>query len=287
MRETGKTMLRSLGRALGVLALCSFATVSTTFAESISKTFEFGAGTSQPRSHVRTFPIPCGTEGGVAAVVKFRRLGADGAGNDIPIIIELREPDTAPGQEGPVVETKTATGKRAEETVILRSQSSNRGCSLPWRVRVRYANEGPAPVQVFGTIRLDFDGRTRSIDVNGEHTINKGRSVTVRLEDSGGFEQGKIEIVPNFVHDVLGFPGPNPVKLRFELNDPSGAVVKTAEGYANRNEHREQGLPILKLIYQVADRVPGQWKLKMTNLDSNDDARIVNYFANFTPGCPN
>src|SRR6266508_3314552 len=91
----------TLAAAMCFSVFCLFGvTTPTVSAESITKTFEFGAGTPQSRSHVRTFPIPCGTEGGVAAVVKFQRSGPVGASN-VPIMIELREPDTAPDQEDP------------------------------------------------------------------------------------------------------------------------------------------------------------------------------------------
>jgi len=287
MKKIATTILINFGRICGSVALFAFATVGTAFADNISKSFEFGEGTPQPRSHVRTFPLPCGTEGGVAAVVKFQRLGPAGASNNISIIIEFREPDTAPDQEGPIVETKTATATRTQQTVILRSQASNRGCSLPWRVRVRYATEGTAPVQTFGTIRLDFDGRVRNIECDFSPVILKGASRTLNFGDSGGLGQGRIEMIEaNWIHTIGGTPlGGNPIKLRIELIDPSGTVVKTAEGFAKRD--RDLGLPILKLIYQVTKCTPGQWKLKVTNLDANDDVNLYDDYTTFTPGCQN
>lgn len=280
------TFLRNIGRVFGSLALLAFAAVGTAFADNISKTFEFGPGTQYPRSNVRTFNIPCGTPGGVAAVVKFQRLGPDGAGIDIPIVIEFREPDTAANQEGPIVETKTATARKTEQTVILRSQSSNRGCSLPWRVRVRYANEGTAPVQTFGSIRLDFDGRERWIDGDNLFpNISKGSSVTINLGGSDGFEQGIIDVRASWIHDILGLRGPNDfIKLKWELIDPNGTIVRTVEAYSYSNEN---GSPRLVLIYQVTKHTPGRWKMKITNTNANDDAKIKRYDAlKFTPGCP-
>lgn len=275
------------GQIFAVAVLIAFAAVGTAFADNISKTFEFGEGTPQSRSHVRTFNIPCGTEGGVAAVVKFQRLGPDAASNNIPIIIELREPDTAADQEGPIVETKTADAKKTEQTVILRSQSSNRGCSLPWRVRVKYANEGTAPVQAFGTIRLDFDGRARTIEMSDRFpTVKKGSTVTINFGSSAGFEQGTIDVRARWQHDILGFPGANdhPIKLKWQLVDPTGTIVKTVEAYSNENY---QPSPRLVLIYQVTQHTGGQWKMKITNMNTNDDAKIDGYpVLQFTPACP-
>lgn len=286
MKEIATTILRNLDRVFASLALFAFATVGTAFAENISKTFEFGAGTPQPRSHVRTFNIPCGTPGGVAAVVKFQRLGPDGPSNDIPIIIELREPDTAANQEGPIVETKTAIAKKTEQTVILRSQASNRGCSLPWRIRVRYANEGTAPVQTFSSIRLDFDGRLRNIDAEFGGCLKKAESVTKNLGGRDGFQQGRMEITADWDHGVgpSCLLGPNPVKLKIQLIDPSGTIVRTVEAYSSAEARSE--LPRFKLVYQVTSCVSGQWKLKFTNLDSNDDALIKYPRVKFTPACP-
>src|SRR5918995_6682570 len=81
------------------------AVANVAYFTNITKSFEFGPGTQNPKSNVRTFEIPSGLE--VAATVKYKRLGTGKEG--IPIAIELREPDTSPGVEGPIVETKTAT----------------------------------------------------------------------------------------------------------------------------------------------------------------------------------
>ena len=286
MKELSTTIFTNFVRVLGVMALCTLATVGTAFAGTISKTFEFGAGTPQPRSHVRTFPIPCGTPGGVAATVKFKRLGPAGASNDIPIIIEFREPDTAPNQEGPVVETKTATAKTTEQTIILRSGRNNRGCTLPWRVRVRYANEGAAPSRTFGSIRLDFDGRLRNIDIESpRHFLYKsGDYHSLKLGDSGGLDQGKIEISANWGHRIRALvPGPNPVLLKWELIDPNGTVVKTVEAYSS-NEARSE-LTKFRLTHQVTKCTPGQWHLRISN-NTNDDASVDRPRVYFKPDCP-
>ena len=88
-------------------ALVALASIGTAFGSNISKTFEFGPGTQNSSSNVRTFPVPCGRQ--VAAVVKFKRLGPAGTSNNVNIKIELREPDTAPNVEGPIVETKSVS----------------------------------------------------------------------------------------------------------------------------------------------------------------------------------
>lgn len=156
--------MKKVTTIFATVGLFAFGLVGTAVASTIHKTFEFGPGTQNPSSNVRTFPVPCGRQ--VAAVVKFQRLGPAGASNDIPILIELREPDTAPNQEGPISETRSAIAKTTEQEVrgiLSFSGGSSRGCSLPWRVRVRYANPGTPPFAVTGTSRLDYDGSAINI----------------------------------------------------------------------------------------------------------------------------
>ena len=62
----------------------------TASAATISKAFEFGAGTANSISNARTFPVPCGLA--VTVSVEYYRLGNNGAQNNVPIIIELRKP---------------------------------------------------------------------------------------------------------------------------------------------------------------------------------------------------
>lgn len=284
MKKLAATILRTFGRGFGVLALFVFATVGTASPDNISKTFEFGAGTAYPRSATRAFSIPCGTLGGVAAVVNFQRLGRAEPSNDVPIRIEFREPDTEPGHEG-LIMIRTATAKTTEQTTTLNRPENNRGCNLPWYVTVRYANEDTAPFRIFGTIRLNWDGRVRGIAVGatGSTRINKGDSRRITLEYSGGLPQGIVQITGVWHHQAL-LAGPNPIKLKFELIDPNGTVVKTAEGYST--DESGSALPKLKLIYQVPNCFPGQWILRISNAESNSDALVEKPAATLTPDCP-
>lgn len=285
MKKIVTAILRNFGRLLGVLALCSFAAAGTAFAGTITKTFEFGPGTPYTRSNVRTFPVLC--RKAVAVTVKVQTLGA--APGLVPITIELREPDTAPGQEGPLVEAKNITARTLEQTVTLSGPFKNRGCSLPWRVRVSHANEGTAPFLTTGTIKVDFDSAGRNI--NPEMTsLYSGNSTTKNLGSTGGLEEGGIVITGKWQHWIglggIGGQGPLAVRLRFELIDPSGTVVKTADGFSSDEARSESTHPKLKLIYQVTNCTPGQWKLKITNLSGLNDVNYVQSKATFTPDCP-
>ncbi len=257
-------------------------TVDTASADNISKTFEFGAGTPQPRSHVRTFDIPCNRE--IAAVVKFQRLGSVNANNDIPIIIEVHEPDLVAGQENSVYYEESAMAKLTEQTVIVRVPGKSRGCSLPWRVRVRYAGEGAAPSRVFGSIRIDFDGSQRNVNFETVGIAGKGR-VKQSNTDAFGLKQGVVEITATWYHFIGGiqFIGPNPIKLEISLVDPNGTVVKTVKAYSSDELRGE--LTKFKLTYQVTNCISGKWKLSVFN-PTNDDANFRSVNATFTPGCP-
>jgi len=265
---------------LSLLALL-VGTASQTFAGNISKTFEFGPRTPQPRSHVRTFDPPCHLE--IAAVVKFQRQGPVNASNDIPIVIEVHEPDITAGQENPVYYEESAMAKLTEQTVVVRVLGKPRGCSLPWRVRVRYANEGTSPSRVFGSIRLDFDDRSRNMNFKEVGIVAKGRST--QSETQFGIGQGKVEITATWYHFIGGiqFVGPNPIKLEISLVDPNGAVVKTVKAYSS-DELRSE-LTKFKLTYQVTNCPSGKWKLSIHN-PSGDDANFRSLNAIFTPGCP-
>lgn len=288
MKKIATTILRKLGRVLGVLALCSFAAAGTAFADSITKTFEFGAGSALLRSVFKTFPVPC--RKAVTVTVKFRRLGTAGLNNDIPILIELREPNTAPDQEGPVVgEIRSATSRTSEQTVTLSGPAGiNRGCSLPWRVRVRHALDATAPFVTTGSIKVDFDSAARNINFPINLTIVKGGSES-KTVDLGAFScqtQGTIVLKGNWVHSVIGLAeGPNPIKLKFELINPNGTVVKTAEGYADRPYERQLGRSILTLVYQVTSSTR-EWKLRITNLDVDDTVYVYSADGTLTPACP-
>jgi hypothetical protein len=275
MKTVTREVVGTMALVLVGLTLLAAGEFGATSAGNISKTFEFGPGTSQSRSHVRTFPIPCHLE--VAAVVKFRRDGSASAA-DVRVLVELRRPDVGPDQEGEVISNQIVTAKPDEQTIILRAPKQNRGCSLPWRVRVQHANDGAAPVRVYGTIRLDFDDRLREVPVTGgQDRLNKGQSTTMNVGGVEGFEQGTVELSDSWTHSIAGIvKGPLPVKLKYELLDPSGTIVKSVSNEVSIN-----------FLYQVGSCVSGQWKVRITNIDPNHDASRIGPIVKFTPACPN
>jgi hypothetical protein len=284
MKEIATTILRNFVRAFGVLALFAFATVSSTSAKTITKPFEIGAGTAQPRSQFRTFAVPCGTR--MTTSVTYSRSGDAGANNDVPLFIEVRKPGATEEEDGPVATVQeNLTATRVPKTANLPAAVSDRGgCSIPWRVRVRHDAAGPAPNVVSGNITVSFVTPTIQINVAGGLFALKGdKSVTKNVGDSQGMSQGTVVITGTWNHSVLGAVGPLSVELALSLIDPSGTVVKSASGVSS-NEIREE-YPKLKLTHRITDCTPGQWKLKITNMRSWD-AMNIDVTVKFTPDCP-
>jgi len=288
MKNIDTTILRSLGRVLGVLALCSFATVGAAYAAEITKPFEFGAGTANSVSNKRTFPVPCGQR--VTAVVKYYRLGDVGAEFDVPIAIELREPGATAQEEGPAFDTKSATAKRTEQTATLvRAPSRDRGCNLPWVVRVR-PSSGQSPVAIKGSITVTYDSAARNLEVEGGYiSLNKGNSVTKNVGFPSGLVQGRVVVTATWLHAIGPIPGPLPVKLKFELIDPNGTVVASNEGYPNNEISPCCSNKKMKITYQVTScittGISGQWKIRITN-NTSDDTMNIDTTIRHTPDCP-
>ncbi|MEW6125729.1 MAG: hypothetical protein AB1757_01590 [Acidobacteriota bacterium] len=251
-------------------------------AETTTKAFEVGPGTGQSTSHFRTFSVPCGQ--GVTVSVRLKRLGDPGTQNDVPVLIELRQPGASQGQEGPVVDTKTVTVTIPEKTISLAGAASNQPCSNPWRVRVRRAPGAPENA-VTGNITLNYSSSSSSLNVEGGLiSLNKGNSVIKNLGGSSGLKQGKIVITANWNHAIGPMPGPLPVRLRFDLIDPSTNSSVAYQIAYSTNEIRADKTPKLRLIYNVPTCKPGQWKLKITN-NTNDDTMNIDPKVTFTPDC--
>lgn len=253
----------------------------------ITKSFEIGPGTPNGNSTSRTFDIPSKLE--VAAVVKYRRLGSGKEG--IPIAIELHEPDVSPGVEGPIVETKQVEASPIEQSVTIRSVGSNRGCSKPWRVRVRYAGTGTAPAfAVFGTARLDWDGTTKTISAETPGLVIRSTILSTKEAKIGGptgFGEGTLVIRTNWNHMIGPVPGPSPVKFRvFLINrmpqDPGHDIINTSQDAYSSNE--ANATPKFGITYRVREIFTAQWSLIFQLLDPHD-AFIQTPTVQFSPTC--
>jgi hypothetical protein len=276
-------LTNQMRRVLWFLALLGFGTITSVSADTVTKPFEIGAGSAQPHSHFRTFTVPCGTR--MTASVTLSRAGAAGADNDVPVFIEVRKPGATvdeDGAVGAVLENVKAT--RVPKTVSLPGATSALGgCSIPWRVRIKHDATGPAPNVVSGDITVSCVTPTSIINVaGGSIALKRSESTTRNIGDSQGMSQGTIVISGMWNHSILGVVGPNPVKLGIQVIDPSGQIVASATGYSN-NEFRAE--PRLKLVHQVKECAPGQWKLKITNVDNADDAMNIDLAVKLTREC--
>ena len=276
--------VRNIGRVFWLAVLLALAAVVPAFAESITKGFEFGAGTAHTISNKRNFTVPCGTS--VSAQVTFSRLGDVGASNDVPIVIELRKPSSNSNTDGQLAASLNVTARRAEQTRTLNGSASNLGCPLQWTVRVKPAN-GQSPRAILGSITVTFNDSSSGISVEGGLiTLDKGTSETKKIGGSGGLKQGKITITADWNHSAFGVPGPLPVKLKFELIDPSGNVVASDSGYSDAEINPCCSDDKMKLTFNVPSCITGQWKLKITN-NTNDDTMNIDPTVRFSPDCPN
>ena len=257
----------------------------TALATTITKSFEFGAGTENSVSNKRTFPVPCGQK--VNATVIFQRGGGGGSSNDVPIVIELRSPGATATEEGPVVDSKQATAKIFSgfpQTARLSGNKSNRGCDLPWIVRVK-PQSGQSAVQVYGAISVRFDSE---LPLGGLRLskLSKNDSTTVNFGDSSGLKQGKIKITGSWKHDIFGpVNGPMPIRMRVELIDPEGNVVASHAGYSNDEMNGCCSGNKLEINFTVSECKSGQWKLRIKNL-TDHDANVITIWDKNKFECP-
>ena len=161
---------------------------------------------------------------------------------------------------------------------------SARGCTLPWRVRVKYDGSGTPSFAVSGTIRIDYDGTEQRPSIPFSGVLFKRESKSIPFGGIAGLAQGTIVITANWHHQLTTvLPGPNPIKLRIELLNPGGGTVSIVEAFSS-NEARTELTPF-KLTHQVTKCLEGQWKLRITNLDTEDTVTLDNASPIFVPGC--
>ena len=283
--------MKNLLKSCFVTLLIVLGISGTAFAGEIVKSFEFGAGSANSVSNKRTFPVPChrGIEG---LSVTYQRIGDAGAANDVPIIVELRSPGATATEEGPVVDSESLNATLTQK-VSLQTRTSGtlvvnpspRGCSLPWIVRVKPAS-GTSPWVISGTIRLFYFGGGGTENVEGSLiSLNKGNSVTKNVGGSAGLHAGKYTVTGTWLHSAFGVPGPLPVQLRFQLLDPSGAVVGSKTAYSNAEINPCCSGDKMSFTIPVNLHVTGQWKLRITN-NTSDDTMNIDPKVNYTDVCP-
>jgi hypothetical protein len=266
-----------------------FATLSgATYAEVLTKTFEFGLGTANTISNKRTFQVPChaGIEGVSAS---YQRKGTVGQQFDIPITMELRSPGATVDEEGPIVDSVDLKATLAQQisisTKLLKGDPSPRGCSLPWVVRVK-PQSGTAQFVVSGTITLSYFRFDADQNIEGGLiSLNKGNTVTKNVGSSAGLHAGKFSISGTWLHSAFGVPGPLPVLLKFELLNPNGQVVASKTAYSNAEINPCCSSNKMTFSTSLDHHVAGQWKIRITN-NSNDDTMNIDPKVKYIALCP-
>jgi hypothetical protein len=274
-----KNLKRNL---IGVWILFAGLTGTIYADKEITKSFEFGPGTQFSSSNFRTFPVPCGVK--VKAFVMFQRFGPSGSDHDVNIVIELHSPGTSADDEGPQVAMQEATAKvwvgiGIPSTTTLYGEKNNRGCNLPWIVRVR-TKSGQSPVQVSGTIRVSYDGGY-GVSTGSSFSLNNGDTRTINFGTSNGLTQGRLTIRGEWYHNL----GVMPIRMKVELIDPDGNVVDSKTAYSAVEINPCCSGTKMQFTVTIPECKSGQWKLRIKNLSDHDAVR-VGFYNDLQTSCP-
>lgn len=257
---------------------------ASVFAAPQIKTIEVGPGTQNPVSVARFFVVP--SRVGAQVLVQLKRTGASGAAFDVPVDIEIRQPGVGNEEDGPIAASKNGVMIGTSNVNLTFNVIGNdNGCKgSPWKVRVRYLNDGNANnnFAVTGTAAFSAHDEEDSVNIEGGLiTLNKGISVTKKVGGSSGFGQGNIKVTGQWNHSFGGVPGPLPVKLRFELIKPNGEIADSETAYRTNEPLAD---PDLFFTYHVLSSANGQWKLRITN-NSDHDVMNIDPKIIFNPRC--
>ncbi len=248
----------------------------------IRKTFEFGQGSPQVRSHFRTFSVPARSLVGVAV----ENVTVDRLNVVIPMFIQVRQASAQSigntGPHGPELATRfldaPAGGVNSFQNIGF---SSDFGCPSTWRVLVG-ATGADVPAKVSGTIVFAFtspgpvelemsDGGTQHLDPN----VTANRTIgpkTGSIAGTGRFHiRAKWHTDPA---DVLSFGTHS--ALTVMLMRPDGSLAGSEYGYS---QHASR-TPKVNFRYTVtaADAAAvGDWKLRIINPSTN---RVVDFDIN-------
>jgi hypothetical protein len=265
--------------------------------ETLTKTFEFGPGTSQSRSHMRTFAVPAHSIVSIAV----RDMALDPPGGTVPVLIEVRQATAASisntGPDGPLLAVGFADAPSGVFAFQNQSFTSSFGCPSTWRVRVRVAEAAPT-AKVSGTIVFVFNppgvlpiemtgADTQHLDPNATASrLLRGRlgSVPSSIAGTGQFRiMAKWHTDPA---DLLHLGSHHPLKV--ELLRPNGTVGNDEIGFS---QHAADKTPKVNFTYTVTAQdatMAGVWGVRITN---NSPVRIVDFDLDRgfdpNPGMPN
>lgn len=252
----------------------------------IRKSFEFGPGTSQVRSHFRTFNVPARSL--VSVAVEKLAITPSGSGS-IPVIIEVRQAIAAgvgaTGPDGPLLATRITNAPNSAIFAFQnQSFSSSFGCPHSWRIRVRSAIS-PVPVKVSGIIIFAFTPPGPvTLDMSGTDTQHLDPNVTANrtLRHRAGTSPSHIDGTGRFRIKAKWHTDPLDVfqlgsfqPLTVTLLRPDGTAANSETGYSQHAPANRT--PKVDFSYTVtpADALlPGDWRLRIRN---NTSVRVVDF----------
>jgi len=270
-------------------------------AETVTRTFEFGPGTLNHHSNMRTLSVPARTKVFVSGEVTLGPLSLNVLTTmAVPVTIDVHAPNgttsgTA-GADGPLIGSMNvmAVPLAAPNTEVpfafVAMFESDFGCPSTWRVRVRTSDNTASKARVSGTIILTFfEPGVVNLDMSGDPlTLEGGSRVTRKLagraligSDDALIERtdGQFRIKADWdtswdplVTSTLNAYHP----LRVKLLRPDGTVADEEKGFPQHTpaDKLPSGAVRLHFVYTLtaADALMvGDWKLEIINSNEAKD----------------
>lgn len=245
------------------------------------KTFDFGPGTSRPRSHMRTFALPARATVGIAVERMEVTPPQERVGVTIDVFRASADSVGNTGPDGPAADDpQLSLAPSGVVPFSNKSFVSDFGCPSTWRVRVRAIDADPA-ARVTGSIvvvyhpadavRLEMAGAdTQHLDPGVVATRVLRPDGPGRIAGTGRFRiRAKWHADPADVLHLGSFP-----EMTVTLLRPDGSRARAEHGYshhaAGKSPKIDFGYPVT-----VADTaLTGNWGLRIAN---DSDIRVVDF----------
>jgi hypothetical protein len=285
----------SAAAALGILA------ATPASAQTIEKTFEFGPGTPNDHSNMRTFAVPAFSH----VLVRVDATNVTGA----PLVIEVHKPDansiSFTGPDGPLIDIRT---NFLFNELVLPSDPAlggtsgyigdQFGCPSTWRIRVRTVNNLAPPVIVSGLIKFTFVAPLPSnVTMGTSQNVGPGLTATRSISGVTGKGTGTVRIKAKWHTDPLDLLHLDtfwPMTVR--LIRPDGSIAASQTGFS---QHAPSNFtPKINFTYFMTPTdlaMSGSWKVRMENntginlvgfnIESGGDPLVPTFTSTFTPGC--
>ena len=131
--------------------------------------------------------------------------------------------------------------------------------------------------------QMEDGSRVGPVPIHFSRITRTTLCTTLDLGDSQGLTSGSMVIEGEWASVAGIFP----IKMKFELINPDGVVVASGTGYS-KNEINPCCLTKLNFRFNIRVCSPGQWKLRIKNLEDGlkKDAVFLRPKIALTPDCP-